>query len=49
MDIEKEEYDVDKLDLEKEESKTKWAISPKVCKSQIKWNKEGYGKRSRGT
>ena len=39
----------DKLDLEEEESRTEQAVSPEVRKTQIKWNKEGYGKGSRGT
>lgn len=31
--------DVDKLDLEEEESRTEKAVSPEVPKTEIKWNK----------
>ena len=48
MDTEEEEDDVDELDLEEEESRTKRVVSPDVRKTQIKWNKEGYDKGSRG-
>lgn len=53
---EEEGDDVNRLDLDLEESRTERAVSPKVCKTQIRWNKDGedrlrgvYGKGSRRT
>lgn len=40
-DTEEEGDDIDGLDLDLKESRTKRAVSPEVCKTQIRWNKEG--------
>lgn len=51
-----EEGDIDEGDWEEEQSRTEQAVSPKVSKVEIRWNKEGeqnlhggYGKGSKRT
>ena len=48
--------DIDDADLEEEQSRTEQAVSPKLCKTEVKWNREGeqnfrggYRKGSRST
>lgn len=48
--------DVDEEELEEEQSRTKQAVSPKLCKIEVKWSKEGeqnlrggYGKDSKSS
>lgn len=48
--------DVDEEELEEEQSRTEQAVSPKLCKIDVKWSKEGeqnlrgwYGKGSKSS